>query len=132
MVIKTSRPGATGKCRDCWRKGLGKDGRKIEPEEQMAMLLRMMSATIRRSAAEDPGQGLARALRLAAQMADTADDIGVALVAKVGASAVAGDLALDTGEDWDRRRAWSRWGPSSPAAQRRADGYGLTGITEEG
>jgi hypothetical protein len=97
----------TGQCRACWREGLAANAAKTEPEEQAAMLARMVESFARRAGGEDPGRGLAALLELARRVDRAVDGVGMSLAESQGTSAVADDLG------WDRRRVDKRWGPAA-------------------
>jgi hypothetical protein len=97
----------TGQCRACWREGLAANRAKTDPQEQAAMLARLITAFARRCEGEDPGLGLAALLELADKAGDLAETVGMRLCAEQGTAVVAADLG------WDRRRADKRWGPDA-------------------
>jgi hypothetical protein len=97
----------TGQCRHCWRTGLSADKAKLEPEEQGAMVERMLRAFMARAEGEDPGRGLAEALRLADLAGDLAESLGMKLSARYGTSHVGHELGLR------RKTSDQRWGPKA-------------------
>lgn len=113
-------PNKSGLCRTCFfasdwprRNAMSRHGqgakRKTEPEEQAAMLARMIESATRRWAAEDPGCGLAAALAVQERLDRAVDAIGFSLAEQVGTSQIADDLG------WRRQRADKRWGPDARA-----------------
>jgi hypothetical protein len=128
----------SGMCRACWtadggprRNAIAKRGqgelRKTEPEEQVAMLRRMFSATLRRAATEDPGRGLPLLLAFEEELAVLVGDLGVRLYRQAlangdGPTLIAGELTMATGREWRRKSVHQRWGPGSPAWNARPEG----------
>jgi hypothetical protein len=94
----------SGKCRACYLKDLGSDGRKTEPEEQFAMLGRMIRSTARRAEGEDPGRGLKLLLEHEKFVRELIRQVGPSMVAQYGQTVVAAELGTS------KQNVDKRWG----------------------
>jgi hypothetical protein len=103
----------SGRCNPCYRKIEGDylrdrasrngERRKREPEDQFAMLLRMVKSTAKRAMGEDPGRGLAGFLHFEDAVRALVREVGADLVEQVGPSRVGEDLG------WTRDRVYHRF-----------------------
>jgi len=86
--------------------------RKRDPVEQAKFMARMLRSTARRSAEEDPENGLAVLIEVRTLLADLIDDTTMDLIDQIGPKLVGEGIGLS------KQAMNNRYGPSSKARAR--------------